>query len=164
MGHTLAVRPARLARARGVRLTPGSSVLAALSLSVALAHLGGVTQHLDVWWGYGAFFLATGLGQAAMSVAVLWRPAPWVAAVGIAGNLAIVGMYVLTRTLGIPLGPHAGRAEDAETLDMVTTAGELALVLLLIPMLGERAQRWTFSGLLALGVGLWALRFSGQLV
>ena len=164
MDLTLAVRPARLGRAGGLRLTPRSALLAAGSLSAGLAHLGGVVQHLDVWWGYGAFFLVTGLAQAAMGAVVLWRPAPWVALVGIVGNLAIVGMYVLTRTVGIPLGPHSGRAEDAETLGMVTTAGELALVLLLIPMLGERAQRWTFSGLLALGIGLWALRFSGQLV
>ena len=164
MGHTLAVRAAGPGRARGVHLAPRSAVLAALSLSVGLAHLGGVIQHLDVWWGYGAFFLATGLGQGALSAAVLWRPAPLVALAGILGNLAIVGMYVLTRTLGIPLGPHAGRAEDAELLGMVTTAGELVLVLLLVPMLGERAQRWTFSGLLALGIGLWALLFSGQLV
>ena len=48
-------------------------------------------------------------GQALFAPLVLRRPAPWVAAVGIAGNLAIVAMYVLSRTAGPPLGPHAQR-------------------------------------------------------
>ena len=100
--HGRAVVPRRVAP----RLA-APAVAAALSLAVAWVHLAYVASHLRQWWAYGAFFLAAGVGQALFAPLVLRRPGRLVAAIGIAGNLAIVGMYVLSRTAGPPLGPHA---------------------------------------------------------
>ena len=36
---------------------------AALSLLAALIHLWVTPEHLEEWWGYGAFFLVTALAQ-----------------------------------------------------------------------------------------------------
>ena len=136
---------------------------AALSLAVAWVHLAYVASHLRQWWAYGAFFLAAGVGQALFAPLVLRRPTPRVAAVGIAGNLAIVGMYVLSRTAGPPLGPHAHVPEPAGAIDLATTGAEIALVGVLLTLLGARSRRWTVNLLVAGGALLWALRLSGRL-
>jgi hypothetical protein len=137
---------------------------AALSLSAGLVHLGGIASHFREWWAYGLFFAVAGVLQAALAVLLLRRPRPWLALVAIPGNLAIVGMYVLTRTNGPPFGPHAGRPEDPELLGMATCAAELAVVVLLLRLLGERVGRAVTTGILLLGLAAWALRIEGTLL
>lgn len=159
--------PGETARAvaarRSAPLVSAPGAAAALSLAVAWVHLAYVSSHLRQWWAYGAFFLAAGVGQALFAPLVLRRPVPWVAAVGIAGNLAIVGMYVVSRTTGPPLGPHAHVPEPAGAIDLATTAAEIALVGVLLTLLGARARRWTVNLIVAGGALLWALRLGGQL-
>src|SRR4051812_6706003 len=88
-------------------------IAAVLSLLAAAIHVIVIGPHFQEWWAYGAFFLATAVGQAVFAVLVLlWTPV-WLLLWGIIGNLAIVGMYVISRTSGPPLGPGVGRAEDA---------------------------------------------------
>jgi hypothetical protein len=103
------------------------------------------------------------VGQALFAPLVLRRPRPWLVAVGIAGNVAIVAMYVVSRTAGPPLGPHAHVPERAGAVDLLTTAAEIALVGVLLTLLGGRSRRWVANLLLAGGVLLWALRLSGRL-
>jgi hypothetical protein len=143
--------------------TAAPVVAAVLSLGAAWVHLAYTASHLRQWWAYGAFFLATGAGQALFAPLVLRRPRQWVAAVGIAGNLAIVAMYVMSRTVGPPLGPHAHVPEPAGAVDLATTAAEIALVGVLLTLLGGRSRRWVANLLLGAGVLLWALRLGGGL-
>ena len=42
-------------------------------------------------------------------------------------NAAIVGLGAVTRTSGVPAGPHAGSVEEAGVLDVAATASEAAL-------------------------------------
>jgi hypothetical protein len=163
-GVTAPGEPVRaVAVRRSAPLLAAPAAAAALSLAVAWVHLAYVASHLRQWWAYGAFFIAAGVGQALFAPLVLRRPRPWVAAVGIAGNLAIVGMYVVSRTSGPPLGPHAHVPEPAGAIDLATTAAEIALVGVLLTLLGARARRFTVNLLVAGGALLWALRLSGRL-
>jgi hypothetical protein len=155
-----ASRPVAAVRARP---TPTLALAAALSLAVAWVHLAYVAPHLRQWWAYGAFFIAAGAGQAVFAPLILRRPRPWLVLAGIAGNVAIVGMYVMSRTVGPPLGPHAHVAERAGSIDLSTTAAEIVLVALLVTMLGARARRLVLDALLVGGVVLWALRLTGRL-
>ena len=136
---------------------------AVLSLLAAWVHLAYAASHLRQWWAYGAFFVAAGAGQALFAPLILRRPARWVAAVGIVGNVAIIAMYVMSRTAGPPLGPHAHVPEPAGPIDLATTAGEVVLVAVLLTLLGGRTRRVAVNLLLAGGVLLWALRLGGQL-
>jgi hypothetical protein len=145
------------------RRTAAPIIAAVLSLGAAWVHFAYTASHLRQWWAYGAFFLATGAGQAVFAPLVVRRPRPWVVAVGIAGNLAIVAMYVVSRTAGPPLGPHAHVPEPTGAVDLATTAVEIALVGVLLTLLGGRSRRWIANLLLGGGVLLWALRLSGQL-
>ena len=106
----------------------------ALSLLAAAIHLLVAPEHLAVWWGYGAFFLLAGLGQALLALGLLLRPGRGLALAGVAGNLAIVGLYLVSRGVGIPLGPHAGETEAVGALDVLATAAELGTVAALAPL------------------------------
>ena len=155
-----AARPVVAVRARPATTL---ALAAALSLAVAWVHVAYAAPHLRQWWAYGAFFIAAGAGQALFAPLILRRPRPWLVLAGIAGNVAIVGMYVMSRTVGPPLGPHAHVAERAGTIDLSTAAAEIVLVALLVTMLGARTRRLVLDALLLAGVLLWALRLTGRL-
>jgi hypothetical protein len=107
-------------------------VAAALSLLAALVHLWVTPEHFEEWWGYGAFFVVAAAAQLLYVPTVLLWPARTVLVAGIAGNLAIVALYLLTRTAGIPLfGPEAGEVERFGILDVCATASEAGIALAL---------------------------------
>lgn len=128
-----------------------------LSLTAALIHAMVMPEHFQEWWGYGLFFFAVTLVQAVYGVGLLvhgWGSSPlWVAgtdwkyqlpafyAAGIVGNLAIIGMYLVTRTSGIPLGPHAGDVEAFSALSVLSTLLEVALVGCLMFLLADARHR-----------------------
>lgn len=118
---------------------------AGLSLGAALIHSVLVEEHLAEWWGYGLFFLLAALAQGFYGVLLLaqpWQPSRYgggaldagrlqrgILLAGILGNLSIVALYVVTRTVGIPFfGPEAGEVEPWTGLGLVSKAAELALV------------------------------------
>ncbi len=116
------------------------------SLAAAAAHSYLAPAHLEEWWGYGLVFLAAGAAQAVLGLALLtdafrekdgsWRPGGqrleramlWS---GIVGTILLIGLYVVTRTTGIPAGPEAGVIERVAPIDIVTKVFELAVVVLL---------------------------------
>jgi hypothetical protein len=155
--------PLRVRVIAGARAQPTVAAVAILSLGAAWVHLAFVAPHLRQWWAYGAFFLATGIGQALFAPLILRWPRPWLAVVGIAGNVAIVAMYVLSRTNGPPLGPHANVPEPVAVVDLATTAAEVVIVALLVTVLQPRARRIVANVLTAAGALIWALRLTGHL-
>lgn len=143
----------------------GASVsgAAALSVGAGLIHLWAAPQHFVEWWGYGMFFLAAALAQGVFGVAILRYPARLLSLAGILGNLSIVALYLVTRTLGVPLGPHAGEIETAGVLDMAATAAELGVILALVTLLDGAYRRMMVNVLLLVGLAAWALRLTGIL-
>jgi hypothetical protein len=105
---------------------------ASLSLVAALIHLWVAPEHFEEWWGYGTFFLATAAAQLLYVPLLLRWPSRTVLLAGIAGNLAIVVLYLLTRTVGIPfLGPEAGKVEGVGLADVGATTSEVEIALAL---------------------------------
>lgn len=102
---------------------------ATLSLLVAAIHLWVMPEHLEEWWGYGAFFVVVAAAQGLYGLGLLRRPSRPFLLLGIAGNLAIVILWLVTRTTGIPLlGPHAGEVEEVGALDLFCTLAEVCVV------------------------------------
>lgn len=115
-----------------------------LSAAAGVLHGAVVEEHLAEWWGYGLFFILSALGQGAYGLALLyqglsdadlrprleaWRP---FLLAGIAGNLAIIVLYFVTRTVGIPLfGPEAGEVEPVTPISLFVMLLEAALVVAL---------------------------------
>jgi hypothetical protein len=138
-------------------------VTAALSLFAGYIHVAYVDSHLREWWAYGAFFIAAANLQVAFAALLVRWPRRWLPYAGIAMNLAIVAMYFITRTSGIPLGPHSRVVEDAGATDWLTTAAQVAIIVCLLAMLEGRPRQWIINGLLALGALAWVLRLTDTL-
>lgn len=134
-------------------------------------HLAVAPEHLEHWWVYGAFFIVIGGFQAIFAPVVLRRPTWPVALTGIAVNLGVVLIWVLSRTTGLPITPPAditshGRSDGLEAVgaaDLAATGAELLVVCLLVSLLPPRMRRITVNLLLVTAAGLWALRLSGAL-
>lgn len=102
---------------------------AALSVIAALIHLWVMPEHFEEWWGYGMFFLISAAAQGLYGAALLLWPRRPLLLLGIGGNLSIIVLYLLTRTVGIPFfGPGAGEVEGVGVADLGATISELALV------------------------------------
>jgi hypothetical protein len=106
------------------------SVAAILSLIAALIHVWVMPEHFAEWWGYGLFFLVVALAQALFAVAILRVPSPTLVWLGILGNLAIIVLWLITRTIGIPVfGPHEGEVEEVGLIDVASKVVEALLVI-----------------------------------
>jgi manganese oxidase len=131
---------------------------AALSLGAALIHVWVIPEHLREWWAYGALFLLVALAQGLFGVALLRWPQRSLFLAGIAGNLSIVSLYIVTRTAGVPfIGPHAWHPEEVGSLDLAATTLELLLVVALVALARgfSVARVYVILGALqAFGVGL----------
>jgi len=107
-----------------------------LSSVAALIHLWVTPEHFGEWWGYGSFMLASFVAQAIYAAALLvWPRWRLLLQAGVSGNLAIIGMWVVSRTVGTPLGPMGGEVEGIGALDLISTASEVVLVVLLVGLL-----------------------------
>lgn len=115
---------------------------AALAALAAVIHFGAGPQHLAEWWAYGLFFFVAAVAQAAYAL-LLWTQGiegwgGWSAvrgrmyAAGIVGNLAIIALWVVSRTVGVPVGPEAFEPEGIGPLDAASKVVEVALVALLV--------------------------------
>ncbi|MHB8634706.1 MAG: hypothetical protein ACYDBQ_12230 [Thermoplasmatota archaeon] len=132
-------------------------VAGVLSLAAAAIHAGVSQEHFAEWWGYGLFFIVASLGQGVLGLVLLavprrpsWGGPSWMAwtnrlyVAGIAGNVAILLLYLVTRTSGIPfLGPGAGRVEAIAPIDVLAAAIEVgvAACLAFLVFLAKRATK-----------------------
>lgn len=112
-----------------IEATPAQWLTAALLLGAGLIHAAMAPSHLGESAVEGAGFVVAAWAQIALGVAVVVRPARWVNAAIVASNLALVAVWAVSRTAGLPFGAHAGHAETVSIVDGVTVALELAAVL-----------------------------------
>ena len=90
------------------------------------------------------FFLVAGVVQVVYVPLLVRWPNQTVLLLGIAGNSAIVLLYLFTRVVAIPLlGPEAGEVEGVGIIDVCATSSEAAIivalgVLVLWRLAGER--------------------------
>lgn len=126
-------------------LTTKQLLQGAAGFSIAAAFIHGLVtpDHFEEWWGYGLFFMLTALAQLFYGLLLIfqpWQPDPirgtkgfsvqtlyWI---GIVGNVFIIVLYIITRTIGIPFfGPEAGEVEDVSLLSLVSKLVEIALII-----------------------------------
>ena len=159
-----------------VRLS-ARGLAAGAAATAALLHLTVVPGHLAEWWVYGAFFLGLAAAQVVLARLLLRGPAgtPLLLA-AITGTLAVVILYVLTRTSGLPIGPvhrHSGavvlrgigngvpnfpgslsdrHVEPVGAIDLSCLAAELVLIAALVAQLPTRVRNRTTNVMLVVGL------------
>jgi len=102
--------------------------LAALSATAAAVHAQVGPEHFRESAAFGVFFLCASAGQAAWAVAVCRKPVRAVLLAGAAANAAVVALWAVSRTMGLPIGPRAWRPEAVSQPDVVATLLELSIV------------------------------------
>ncbi len=94
----------------------------------ASVHFVVMPEHFGEATLYGIFFVFAASLQVVFGILMLGRPSRPLIAVGLVGNLAVIALWALTRTAGIPLGPDAARPETVGGLDVLATGFELLIV------------------------------------
>ncbi|HEX4654764.1 MAG TPA: hypothetical protein VH274_03360 [Mycobacteriales bacterium] len=117
-------------------------VAAVLSLAAALIHVAVCPEHFREGTVYGLFFAVSAGCQLGWSALVLARPAGWNATTGLLGNAAIVMLWAVTRTVGIPLGPAAGDVERVGVLDLLCAGCEIGVVTLCVVAIRQHVHPW----------------------
>jgi len=123
----LSVGAVFVAAARRARLT--AVPVALISAGVAAIHFAAAGSHFREWWGFGVFFVASGVAQFGWAVLVVKSPSRAVWWGGMLGNAAIVTLWILTRTVGTLVGPDAHTPEPVGVPDAIASGLECAIVL-----------------------------------
>lgn len=146
LAATLLIGPARSAEAPPsppVVTRPLASVvavdLALLSGATAIIHFGVIGQHLREFWLFGAFFAVVAVAQLAWALLAIARPSRSVWLAGAVGNAVVIVVWIVSRTLGLPLGAESGHAEPVGFADALSSAYEALLVV------GAAALAWSAS-------------------
>lgn len=118
-------------------------LLALLSAAAGVIHLASAGEHFDVTWAHGTFFAVVGWLQLVVSGFLVLRPSRRVVVLGAALSAAVVAVWLVSRTAGVPFGPGAGEPEPVALADAVATACEAAFLALGLavaarPALAER--------------------------
>src|SRR4051812_11882291 len=104
-------------------------LLAACSLGAAAIHFAYTPSHLSEYWLYGVFFIVLAWSQLLWAVGVVVRSRRWLLLVGYAANTVVIVVWVLSRTIGVWVGPNAKVTEAVGYPDVLATVLESVVVL-----------------------------------
>jgi hypothetical protein len=114
---------------------------AIFSAGAGAIHIAVIQAHFDEYWAFGLFFAAAAWLQILWAIWVVARPGRLVALTGIGINGAITAVWVVSRTVGVPLGPEPGMAEPAEFVDIAATSLQVLVILGALGLLSRGAMR-----------------------
>ncbi len=169
-----AERPADQVRGRAT----STDVAIVLSAVAAMAHLVAVPDHLRWWPASGYAFVVIGALQATLAILLLRTTSTNVILAGLVGNVAVVLLYLVSRTVGLPFSPgvplHGAqplpgmpRIPDGDKavgpLDLLALLAELGTIVVLLGHLPRRARSREADSLLWCGLAIWSLAVLGAL-
>ena len=155
---------------------PSTRVMPSLRRLTAVACLFGaevihvlvINDHMTEWLPAGLFFLLLALLEGVLAVALITMPTRGIERFTIAVSLATVALWVVSRTVGLPVGPMAGEIEPVGVADLVSSALELATVAALLSRTDRHtpkpssAASWYGRGILVICVVAAVTWFGGS--
>lgn len=144
MIQTHTIRPMRPAPFPQARPTFGSVRLcsaALLTLGAGFIHLAVAPVHLKEYIPFGIFFLVVGCAQIVLAVEILARPTRRLALAMAAGSLTLVGLWFVSRSVGLPIGPTPGVPEGAGLTDVICNVMEIVSAVLFLALAAWPARR-----------------------
>lgn len=140
-----------------------------VSLGAAAIHFAVFGEHYHEYVPFGVFFAVGAWFQAMWAVAIVAVPSRRLLEAGMLANLAVVGVWVVSRSWGVPLGPGAGHPEAVSTVDLAATVLEVLIVaggavLIRAPARGASAASSRLTGPRSVGVAAGLVLFTVAVV
>ena len=140
-----AVADTAVAPLRGRPERPGVSRLysvALLTLGVAAIHFAAAADHMPEYVPWGVFFIGLGIAQVTMAIAVVAAPSRRLFIAAAVGTAAVIGLWLISRTVGVPIAPQPWHPEPAGLLDFMATVLEtISIVLFLLLIRSPRRPK-----------------------
>ena len=108
--------------------SPALRVAAAASVLAGLIHFMAVPEHRSEWQAAAVFFTVLGAFQIVWGVAALNEDRRWILRFGVVVNVAVILLWAISRTSGLPFGPDPGQAEDVDVLSVACVLAEVAVI------------------------------------
>ncbi len=102
-----------------------------LAWITGLIHVLAAIQHLDEYALYALFFIVLAITQCAWGVAIYRAPSRKLLSAGAILSLAVVALWIISRTSGLPIGPEHWTPEPVGALDSIATGNEIVLALMI---------------------------------
>lgn len=114
------------------------AVTVACLLGAQFLHWSVIDQHAQEWAASGVFFFVLAMVEGVMTVLVIAKLRPWVAAVGIVVSVVPVMVWAVDRSFGLPFGPTKGIRGTIGRSDVLSVIFEILTVVALWPFLKPR--------------------------
>jgi hypothetical protein len=121
---------------------------AGLSAGAAAVHFAEISPHFEEYWVFGGFFLAVAWFQAASAVAIVSSTVRRLVVVMALVNLAVVGIWIWSRTAGLPIGPEPGEPEAIGGADLLATVLEALFIAWCVAILSRAVGSRAASALI----------------
>lgn len=101
-----------------------------ISVAASMIHASYIVPHFQEYFLFGLFFVVSAVFQLVWGM-VVWnrRNDRTLLIAGAVVNLAIVVLWIVTRTVGLPIGPEPGQTEVAGLHDIIASIDEVAIAL-----------------------------------
>jgi hypothetical protein len=141
------------------------------SLGAGVIHAATVSYQFSESTLYGLSFVAIAVGQIGWAALIVAFPSRGLAILGIVGNAAVIALWAISRTSGVPVGPVSGSPLPVGFPDAVATTLEglivCACVAALVVSHGDRlastaSRAWVWGGAAAVAVPLATLAVLSQ--
>lgn len=135
------VRTSSATTVTGFRNTVPLAIVAVSSVVAGLIHYAVVPEHRSEWVMDAVFFTLLGAFQ------LIWAATVWtdrrrpVLIVGALVNAVAIGLWVVTRTAGLPFGPEAGEAETVGVIDVLCVLAEAIVLVTAVTALWVSIRR-----------------------
>ena len=104
-------------------------LVASVAIVGGLIHIGAAVDHFGELPLYTAVFASLAATQIVWAGLVLRGPSRRLLIFGALFNICVVGLWVASRTVGVPIAPRPWVPESVGIADSIETAGELVVVL-----------------------------------
>lgn len=125
-------------------LRPELVLLGAASLGAALLHAAFAPVHFTETWSHGLFFAVLAWLQLGLALALVAAPSRRVFQLGLL-NVVVIGVWIMSRTVGAPFGPTPWVKEAVGTPDLMSTILEVITVIGCASLLLRARKRTGFS-------------------
>ena len=114
---------------------PVLMAMASLAAAAAVIHFVMVPSHMDEFSVEGVAFAVAGWLQLLVAFYLWTQPSRAILGFTILSNLGFMAVWAVSRTVGLPVGPHSGIAEEVSVVDLTCVALEAGLILMAIALL-----------------------------